>query len=59
MVYVQFRRCSKRRVIGCHYERKVHGDNRFLYEDKVAANRHEVRKPETLDRKLEETASQY
>ena len=29
-----FRRCSsKRRGIGCHCDRKVHGDNEFLYED--------------------------
>ena len=30
---MRFRRCSKRRVIGCHYVRKVHGDNRFLCEE--------------------------
>ena len=39
---MRFRRCSKRRVIGCHYVRKVHGDNSFCM--RRAANRHEVRK---------------
>lgn len=43
--YIEFQRCSKyeERVIGCHYERQVQGDNRFCM--RRAANRHEVRMP--------------
>lgn len=57
---VSFRRCSKWRVIGCHFERKVQGDSRFCteYEESGKAA-YEVRMPRDnlKDGELKGTAS--